>query len=438
MKKITSRILIVGAPLIFITGLFTQALADKCAMGHIIQRAAVKELVQEDAYLQWLQWEQTANLEKFRQPKEAAELPLSVVPLEKVEIQADPSVSKLAQQIFLQVYGKDHVLWAKHPFNSYSVVPFFSKTEVGNVQAYYTASRSMALTGNLRGFTIKMPTDHPHGPHRGSQPSKADTSADVASALLHTEHIISQDKKLKPDEVLIILPEVLTVAEKETNIGYVVRDVRKTDDGHYYLPALSIPYVGREIAKINGQPFEKFWEEHYAKLLGEAKARLLLRYGLQMETPNPQNMLIQLDRNLKPTGRIAFRDMSDAFFVDDIAQALGFKKAVEKDMEADYDPHEYIQPFVSNSLWRLDEAGPLSVSSNAMTRWSIVHNRQFTMHILKELKLKNIPLLQNNTNDKLEDLYKFLLSPEGLEKLKKYSEDPERQKEVERPYWKAG
>lgn len=424
-----------------IAGVFTQAKAAvSCSMAHITQRDEVKALVQEDAYLQWLKWEQTANVFKFHQPTARIELPISRVALQKVEIQADPSLAKSIKKIFVQKQdGKKRVLWVKHPHNTVESVPFFDKKIVDHVEAYYTASRSMVLGGELRGFTLKAPTDHPHGPDKNDQPSKADTSGDVISALLHSEHISSQDKKLGQDDVLIILPEILTIADKKTQIGYVVRDVRHLDDGHYYLPAFSIPYVGREIAKINGQPFEKFWAEHYAKLLGEAKARLLLRYGLQMESPNPQNMLIQLDRNLKPTGRIAIRDLSDAFFVEDIAQALGFKKAVKKDIDVDYLPQAKLHPFVSNSFWRMDAADNKSISEKTLDKWKIIHNRQFTSYILRELKIDNLELLRDNTEDLLNDLYEFLTTPLSLERLKNYSVDAKNKENEDKKYQdKAG
>ena len=57
--------------------------------------------------------------------------------------------------------------------------------------------------------------------------------------------------------------------------------------------------------------FDSFWGRHYAEAVGRAKATLLVRYGLQYETPNPQNVLMQLDAELRPTGAIVLRDLGD-------------------------------------------------------------------------------------------------------------------------------
>jgi hypothetical protein len=93
----------------------------------------------------------------------------------------------------------------------------------------------------------------------------------------------------------------------------MVRDLRLFQDGHYYyLPALSLPFVGRQIARAHGAAFEPFWARWFAGPVGRAKARLLARYGLRYETPKPQNVLVQLRPDLHPTGRILLRDVGDA------------------------------------------------------------------------------------------------------------------------------
>lgn len=403
---------------ILITG--TQSMAGmRCGFVHITQSKEVMDLVMYDAFIQWQVWEQTANLKKYEKPKGTVSMPVALLAKNQIEIQVDPTLPESIRQHFV---SGDTVRWYKHPFNTENHVPFLHEPAPKSFDVYFTASRSMSMTGPLRGFTIKVPTNRPHGPTGELQTGKADTSADVLSALLHSDHIRQRDKMLGMDDTLIVLPEVLTVADKKTNIGYVIRDVRQTDDGHYYLPALSIPYVGREIADINRANFEQFWGYFFARNLGIAKGKLLLRYGLQMETPNPQNMLIQLDRNLKPTGRIAFRDLSDAFFVEPVAKGLGFHEALAKDMQAEYPPVQQLKPFVSNSLWRLDEAGNKSVSPDAMHTWATAHNLAMIKYVLKELDLSlpKADLEAMETTDTMKPLYNLLASPAGQAALKTY------------------
>ena len=85
--------------------------------------------------------------------------------------------------------------------------------------------------------------------------------------------------------------------------GFLLRDLRLFQDGHYYLPALSLPFVGGADRARARRDAEAFWGHHFAEPVGRVKARLLARYGLWFETPNPQNLLVQLDRNLFPTGK---------------------------------------------------------------------------------------------------------------------------------------
>ncbi|MFN7728323.1 MAG: hypothetical protein ACK5P7_04130 [Bdellovibrio sp.] len=393
----------------------------------ISQSAAVRKLVSEDAYMQWLKWEQTANLKQYHKPTTTIEVPLVRLSPAAVDVVVTSDAPSKLINLFKTEQGD--ILWAKHPYNLSPEVPFRESPSTDSISVYMTSSRSLALTGDLRGYTIKLATDHPHGPRGEYQPSKIKTNDDIDSALIHTNHMKEVDQLFGVDPVIMMLGEVMTVAEKKTGIGMVVRDVRATDDGNYYLPALSIPYVGREIAQINGTSFEAFFERAYAQLLGEAKARLLLRTGLQMATPNPQNMLLQLDRNLKPTGKLVFRDVSDAYLVDVVAKGLNFKKKIELDIAAGYPPKVGINPFWSNSLWRFDEAGKDSVSTSTIESWAKAHNRAFIEYIERELKIDTKEDTINNTQDEMDYVYMALKSDLGQAKLLQYRKRLEAQEQ---------
>jgi hypothetical protein len=387
-----------------------------CELVFQVQSAEVQKLVQDDAYMQWLKWEQTANFAIFHKTTDSFALPLTKVSSNEVKIDVDKDVPQNFLK-FVEGDGKS-ITWFKHPHNTSDIVPYLKTPATGSVEAYYTASRSVALGGAFRGLTIKMGTDRPHGPTGQHQPGKADTADDVRSALLHSAHLKSMDQLLGKDSEFFMLPEIMTVADKNTKVGYVIRDIRDMDTGYYYLPALSIPYVGREIAQINGKSFDEFWGEHYGALLGRAKAKMLLRYGLQMETPNSQNMLIQFDRNMHPTGRIFFRDISDAVFVSVVGRGLGFNKEIEADIKETFDPHTYIKPFWSNSSWRFDEAGALSVSKDVLNKWGELHNRAYQDYLSQELGV-SIPGMKNHQDDAPE-IFNFFASEQGHNLLQAY------------------
>jgi len=382
------------------------------------QSMAVRAVVMPDGYKQWLLWEQTANFEIFRKQSAPIQVPLVAMPASKVIIQTTPDAP--AELIAQFTAGPGLVYWAKHPYNTHKDVPFKDLPADVLLPAYLTASRSLALDGKLRGFTIKMATDYPHGPNGQYQPGKIKTNEDIDSALIHTNHMKKVDKVMGEDPVVLTMGEVMTMAEKATGIGMVVRDVRLLADGHYYLPALSIPYVGREIARINGEKFDAFFSKYYAELLGEAKARLLLRYGLQMETPNSQNMLIQFDRNMRPTGKIVFRDISDSFLVEPVAKGLGYTSQIERDLAVDYKPAREIKPYWSNSSWRFDEAGDKAVDKFTLGKWGAAHNLAYIEYIEKELGVQfDIPA-RDVGGDTFKMIYNYLGTDIGQQKLLEY------------------
>ncbi len=407
------------ATLVFLLSTVVFSVAEArlaCELVFQNQTAETLKLVKEDSYKQWMLWEQTANFAPFVKTTEAFQIPVSKVSKDALKLDIATGTPKNFLEYIFQKDGT--VWWFKHPHNTEYKVPFQNTENVTTLDGYYTASRSVALDGEFRGLTLKMGTDFPHGPKGQYQPKKAFTKDDVLSAMIHSKHLKEMDKELGEDRELIMLPETMTVADKASLNGYVVRDIRAMDSGHYYVPALSIPYIGREIAAHNHAEFNEFWKKNYAELLGRAKAKLLLRYGLQMETPNSQNMLIQLDRNLQPTGRIVFRDISDSFFVDVAGEGLGFQKQMKVDVEHEYDPVSVLQPYWSNSSWRFDEAGSKSVPYAALQEWGYAHNKAYQDYIEAELGVKmNVEV---TTSDQLTRVYNFLASEEGQAALRNY------------------
>lgn len=222
---------------------------------------------------------------------------------------------------------------------------------------------------------------------------------------------------------------MLTVADKRTGRGYLIRDISPLNDGHYYLPAFAIPVVGREIAKHNGQEFEVFWQKHYAGPIGKLKADLLLRYGLQMETPNAQNFLIQLDRNLRPTGLIVVRDIADSIFVDVFARGLGIDHVVHQDFSHGRSIDFQITPYWENSFQHFDKMlgyfdkayGELLVPEATIQSWAKAHNLAFANRMNQKLPslAKKSRLQMGELAKEANEIYQALKTKEGLEALEK-------------------
>ena len=134
---------------------------------------------------------------------------------------------------------------------------------------------------------------------------------------------------------LVVLRELLTVTFanyfRKGRDGYQIRDMRPMDSGKIYFPPLSIPFGGpgfvdayNALHPTATMTFEEFWRKYYAEALGKAKAELLLRYGLQLTTPNPQNFLLEFEKGtLQPTGRVIVRDIGDAKLHSEIIGVIG-------------------------------------------------------------------------------------------------------------------
>lgn len=407
-----TRKALVYLPLILLSTSVSQALP--ICKNMFLQKNEISAVVNQDPVKQWLTWEQKSNFGIFRKSGDPIAVQNISVPKSAVTTTFLQSASKDLRALI----AHDNVVsWFKHPYNTFDSLPYFNETSKKTVQTYFTASRSLALILGEQVYTLKMGTDHPHGPKGEYQYAKAFTKEDITDGINRMTYVEKVDSAIGQDPTLILAKEVAMVAEKKSGEGYLFRDISFMNDGNYYLPALSIPYAGREIAKLNQQEPDAFWQEHYATLLGKAKAKLLLRYGLQMETPNSQNMLIQLDLNLKPTGVIVFRDISDTILINAVAEGLGETKTLQKDKELGVENGDQIQPFWSNSAWRFDEAGENSFSSRTLSTWGRAHDRAYLQEIEKALGL-DLSQFQRIDNNPAFDT--FMSSEIVKQKLKAY------------------
>jgi hypothetical protein len=200
----------------------------------------------------------------------------------------------------------------------------------------------------------------------GSQLQRAEGVAQVAIGTVDWVRILTRiDPLLEPLAEVALVTEVLVVLAAGGESGFMVRNLQIFQDGHYYLPALSIPFVGRQIARANGEPFDVFWGRHFAEIVGRVKARLFARYGLWFETPNPQNILVQLDAASRPTGTLVFRDVGDGECATDVELV---REVPWTRLVAD------LRPETRSSFWAFGEAGDHSVEAATLERWYALHD----------------------------------------------------------------
>ncbi len=91
--------------------------------------------------------------------------------------------------------------------------------------------------------------------------------------------------------------------------------------------------------------------------------------------------MIELDQNLKPTGTIVFRDISDTMLVNSIAEGLGERSVLERDKKLGVENTTEIIPFWENSSWRFDEAGDNSFKREVLSSWGDLHNMAYLHEI---------------------------------------------------------
>lgn len=322
--------------------------------------AAPRIAVQRDPIEQWLHWEEQANLAGFRTATAPVELAVAEVPLSSVTVTLAGGRYDEIARCFLRDRS---VLYPKHPLNADPSVAFFHEPPVEFWRARFTSSRTLVVRSRGALFAVKLPTDHPHP--SVIQPEKTKLREEARDALRVAALIDRVDRALGPDPDLLLLREMIAVLVRGSESGVLVRDLRPLQDGCYYLPALSIPFAGRELARLHGADFETFWGRFYAEPAGRAKAKLAARYGLQYETPNPQNLLVQLDRELAPTGVMALRDLGDAEPVSVDPEAPWSGIAAE------------LRPETENSFWAFEGADECGVPRETLARWYQLHERAY-------------------------------------------------------------
>lgn len=398
--------------------------SNSCLKIYLQPQSANPNLSIQNAFKTWLRWEQLYNLPEYQRSVFTMPLQASPIAKENFSVQYFSADSKNNLHDF--IFSSDNFInWYKHPTNTAATVPYFSAPAVGtHIKAETTASRSLSFQWNKALYSIKLATNHPHE-GKYAVDKKASVQEDILLARSRSPYINQTEDLIGTDKDISIVKELAVVVDQKTNEGYIVRDLSflLTPD-RFYLPAFSIPYAATELGlSAKSQDRFAFWQQHYAQALGQAKAKLLLRYGLQMETPNPQNILIELDQNYKPTGRIMFRDISDMSLVRAVAFAFGARKQLAIDLKNGIRNADFLDPNTELSFLFFDrsESEP-SWSKKNLIQWTQAHNQSYILEIEQTLQLDLSEIKQTGN---FQRLYQLLQSPEGQDKLRQY-----RQKQI--------
>lgn len=262
-------------------------------------------------------------------------LPHVEIPLDLVGVDFAKRIDlKIADSLIFGLNNKKYVRWILNPedtkWSDVLIAHFKEKHGLILERKYYfngymTASRSYIAEDPINGsqFSVKSSTNSTGGNWKDKkQPIGEAIDSRLMSDFLHSQN------KLRQFQHFTFLDEPAILSVQDLDQAVVIRDLgelKKADSKFFYLPGFSALHetTGKLIAARNGSndPYQ-FWTEHYVKVAGRALGELAARSGLQFDSPHSQNFLIELDLNMKPTGRLVLRDMADLYIDKNFFLAL--------------------------------------------------------------------------------------------------------------------
>lgn len=316
MSKITTSLL--SLVLVFVMSCQTSPHRDVAADYHISKNA--KQLVT---------WETTANAVANRS-NEVIALSHFEIPMRLLEKDIDQTLeSSIVDSLVFEKNGEKYVRWMINPEDTkwyLEVKAFLEKNGVDATphkffDAYLTASRSMILVNPENGatFSLKVSTNK-----TGGNWTDKKQTWDDAKQIRTLDKWMTQATENMETKTMVVMNEPLAFGIKELDHGMIMRSLNDVPkDGHYYLPGFSAlhEFEGARIAKLNGATnVAEFWDKHYNQPLAGALAEFFAFTGTSYDSPHSQNFLIELDKNMKPTGKIVLRDLGDSYILNDFAE----------------------------------------------------------------------------------------------------------------------
>lgn len=287
------------------------------------------------------------------------------IPLRLLEQDFESSLdSNIKKSLFFTKNGETYVRWLINPEDSkwhLEIKEFLKKHKLDSepkkfFDGYLTASRSMILVNPENGasFSLKVSTDKTGG----KWTDKKQTWKDAKQVRKMSRYVKESLPKVEA-ETLVIMDEPLALGIKDLDQGMILRSLNDLpEDGHYYLPAFSALHEteGLRIAKLNGASDPvRFWEKNLNEPIAKAMAEYFAATGSWYDSPHAQNFLVELDRDMKPTGRIVLRDLGDSYILEDFIKNTQFSWVIK-----DWDPNFIQQGKITTGVGLLHGNNPPS------------------------------------------------------------------------------
>lgn len=283
---------------------------------------------------QLVTWETKANAVANRS-NEAIDMLHYEIPLRVLQKDIDSTLeSSISDSVVFEKNGEKYVRWIINPEDTkwhLELKAFLDKNNLDSntykfFKGYQTASRSMIIVNPDNGATYSMKVST--NKTGGNWTDKKQTWVDAQQVRRMNAWIGEVMSNMKT-ETLVIMDEPLAMGIKEIDQGMIMRSLNDVPkDEHFYMPGFSVLHgkEGARIAKLNGaKNVAEFWDKHYNQPLARAMAEFFAYTGAWYDSPHSQNFLVELDKKMRPTGRIVMRDLGDTYLLADFANNTKFK-----------------------------------------------------------------------------------------------------------------
>ncbi|MGZ3694596.1 MAG: hypothetical protein ACXWQO_10475, partial [Bdellovibrionota bacterium] len=221
--------------------------------------------------------------------------------------------------------GVPYVRWYLHPLadaKESQIAKLFKEMfgmelapQSGFAKFHFTSSRSVILfKGSYDdAISVKLSLKAAEGPFKDKTIHLKEYSAWSG----HNAYLADVLPNGSPSMTFQREPYGLGVGSSAGEDAFLFRHLGNNPEKGYYLPAFSVfdEKVGAAIAKLNGSSDPlAYWEEHLLKPLANGMADLRANAGAEHTSAHSQNLMVELDKNMRPTGRIVLRDFD--FYID--------------------------------------------------------------------------------------------------------------------------
>lgn len=377
------------------------------------QSTAIRHLASEhlisNSTQQLVSWETRANAVSKRSD-EVIRVEHYEIPLKLLQKDFDQSLdANIRDSLIFTKKGEQYVRWLINPEDSkwhLEVKAFLEKNKVDSTpkklfDGYLTASRSMIIVNPANGatFSLKVSTNKTGG----NWTDKKQTWTDAVQVRSMNKWIREFLPKMET-QTLVIMDEPLAMGIKELDQGMIMRSLNDLpSDEHFYIPAFSVLHEeeGARVAKLNGSHNAvEYWNKHLVAPLGSALAEYFSMTGAWYDSPHAQNFLVELDKDMKPTGRIVLRDLGDAFLLEDFVKNTKFASVTEH-----WDPKNLMKGKIVTGIGLLHgNTAPSWMFSLEYKEygWNFYHafEKRFS-------EITNIPLSELSKTESKEALYSY-------------------------------